>query len=190
MLLPHFSSTLAKQSVDASRAQMSARRRLDAAMAREEQRKSTARASALAMVARGLGPLNERNLEGLPSSRSERQINAMGHAANVNAAPSVLILTIDLGGGETRELEVREGDSPAALAARFCQLHGYMTARGGRSPQADLAEFIREQIADTHGTNAWSCVGDAAAESTSAPNAMQEAAWDAAVAAAEQRRWR
>ena len=194
MLNSHFSLQLARSSVEMSRAQMSARRRLDAAEARELQRKNAARATALAMVERGLGPpltVLERDLEVVDGPGSERltSINETGQEK-----PPFLNLTIDLGGGRTTEIEVRDGDSPDLLAAAFCEAHGLNDLA-----KADLKDFIVSSFADAaseqqadaqHGRCGPSDFGDAstAADDTAThigSGAIQEAAWEAAAAAAE-----
>lgn len=38
--------------------------------------------------------------------------------------PTVLVTTVDIGGGKSDKIEIRRGDDPADLARAFCERHG------------------------------------------------------------------
>ena len=192
----HFALDLARRSTEISRAQMSARRRLDAAEAREEQRKNAARASALALVQRGMAAdmtMVERRLDADQDAQDAAASETNGGGDSGRATPPLLNMTVDIGtGGRTAMLKVREGDSPRSLARAFCEKHSL-----GSHSWAELTKLIETNLIDAMAEDRPAADSMVVAEGTQQQGpiatprlgAMQEAAmqesWDAAAVAAE-----
>lgn len=65
-----------------------------------------------------------------------------GEAAELAAPPVLLITTIDIGEGETRNIELRQGDDPLTCARLFCECHALPPAI-----VEPLAEHLRQHLA-------------------------------------------
>jgi hypothetical protein len=63
--------------------------------------------------------------------------------------PTLLVTTVDIGGGAAARVEVRQGDDPADVARAFCARHGL--------PEAivlPLAQHLEENLAETNAERA------------------------------------